>query len=547
VNELLAVLWLRRRLAVHSLSGLAGAVNVAAGVALAAAAAVGALAVAAALGVIVHLAATSGSSEAVGSAWSITAYTVAFFALGVPIIVGAGTAEFDAARLLRFPLSRRLLYHLSLASDATSRVHLAWYPALAVAAVAGLPSTVAGAAGSSAVLIVYAVLLVCWSHSVLLVIRRFMRHRRFREIAAVVGLAALVALCLLPAVIDLSADDADLQVERLFTVPDRLVSASSVLPPSIAARGLVAAVDGRPEEVGGQILRLAIWLAVGWAAGRIAFDRLLRSDPPAGGGNHTGPIIATRIADLVVAPFPTAVGAVAAKELRYLLRSGVGKLSLLLMPAMTALPAVLTGRYGGGTLGGLDLDAIVFTGLMLYAATLTGYLQVNAFAWDGTALAAIFSSPVPSSDVILGKNLALWCFNLVLAAEALVVWVPLRGVPQATVLAGGFTVFATTSVLLSLLGNLTSIAHPVARPIEAVTSAASPVGTMVVIGCVAAGAVSLGIATTVARVVGASGLAPVLALGFFIAVLALYRAFLGVAARTLDERRDDVLHALGSG
>lgn len=547
MKELLAVLWVRRRLAVHSLAGLAGAVNIAAGVALAAAAAVGAIAIAAALGVIVHLAAASGDDEAIRSAWSITTYTVAFFALGVPVIVGAGRKVFDPARLLRFPLSRRLLYHLSLASDSVSRIHLAWYPALAAAAIVGLPATAVGTTGSVVVLGLFAMTLVCWSHTLLLVIRRLMRHRRFREIATVTGLAAMISICFLPATIDLGADDADLQIERLFSLPDGLVTVSSVLPPSVVAGGLVAARNGNHSLVAWAALQLAIWLAAGWAAGRLAFDKLLRGDSSPGGGSASGAVIRTRIADAIFAPLPTVIGTVAAKEMRYLLRSGVGKLSLLIMPFMTALPAILTGRHTEMLFAGVDLGGLVFTGVMLYAASLTGYLQVNVYAWDRTSLIATSSYPVRSSQVIFGKNLALWIFNLVLALEGVVVWNLVRGLLPLSVLTGGCLVFATTTVLLSLLGNLTSIAYPVPRPIEAVTSASSPVGTLVVIGCVLTGAANLLISGAAARTVGAPGLQPILALGFFVAVLILYRAFLGTAARTLDERREDVLRALGSG
>lgn len=541
-----AILWVRRRLAIHEFSGLAGAVNLSAGIALLTVAALGALAVATGLGFVLHLAVASGDTDALSTAWLITLYTAAFFALGVPIVVGAGQTSFDPSVLLRYPISRSSLYHLSLASEAASKVHLAWYPTLAAAAVTAVVLPGRGVAGSMTLLTLFAITQVTWSHALLLVIRRVLRQRRLRELATVLGLAAVASIAFLPAAIDLTADDADRRIEELLTIPDWVETMSAALPPSICAQGLLACPDGRTAVFLYGMLGLGLWFAGGWFIGRMAFDRLLQTDASPSSRSATGKSRPVALLAASLDRLSAPLGAIVFKELRYLFQSGVGKLSLLVMPGMTALTVVLSGRHPGFQVLGFDLDQLVFYGIMVYAAALTGYLQVNIFAWEGTGIAAYFTAPIHTRDVFLGKNLATWMFNILFVIEGVVIWGLVRSLPNSSVVIGGLLVFASTTVLMSLVGNFTSVAFPLDRSIVLVTSAASPLGTLVMIGCLLVGLTFVACATLGAAVVGSTGLQPVIAFGIFAVVVGAYRVSLHPASRVLDERREDVFRALGA-
>jgi energy-coupling factor transporter ATP-binding protein EcfA2 len=109
---------------------------------------------------------------------------------------------------------------------------------------------------------------------------------------------------------------------------------------------------------------------------------------------------------------------------------------------------------------------------------------------------------------------AIWLVVSTFAIEGLVVWSVIRGLPQPEVSFTGVVVFASTIVLMTVVGNVTSIAFPVHRPIASAISAASPVGTLVVIGCLLMGVVIAGAATLGAVLTGTPGLQPVIALGF---------------------------------
>lgn len=547
MNALGTILWLRRRMAVHELSGIAGAINLAAGLALVLVAALGALAVATGLGFVLYFAVASDDSAAFASAWSVTLYTIAFFALVVPIIIGAGRTSFDPARLLAFPISRNDLFRLSLISEFVSKVHFAWYPTLVVATVVGVfiagPVRLAALVG----LALFAANMVVWSHASLLVVRRVLRDRRLREIAAVLGLALILPIAFLPAAVDISSDDADRRLDEILTIPEWVGTASAVLPPTMTTAILVASRDGGRSDAWLQIMWLTLWLAGGLAAGVMAFDRLLRCDTsPTSGATAGGSRVSALIA-AIFRPLPPATGAVAAKELRYLLQSGVGKISLLVMPLMTAVPAIVAGRHSGMEVAGFDLQHAVFFGVMIYAVALTGYLQVNTFAWDGAGLSVAFNAPARIENLFFGKNLGIWSFNALLALEGLVVWGLVRNFPEPSAVVNGLLILASTTVLTSLVGNFTSIAFPVPRPIETVTSAASPVGTLIMIGCLLVGAVLAGATAIGAAVLGLPGLQPIFMLVVFGAIAGAYRWSLRPAARALGDQREEVMRALSAG
>ena len=546
MNDLGTILWLRRRMAIRELSSLAGALNLAAGVALMIAAGVGALAVAVGLGFVMGMAVVSENPDARSLAWSLSLYTVSFFALGVPVLVGAGDTAFDPSRLLRFPLSRRRLSHLSLVSEFFSKVHFAWYPTIATIAVVGVLIPGPARIGPMVILMLFTATMVVWSNTLLLVVRRILRHRRLREIASVFGLALVLAVAFLPASIDLDSDAADRQIADFLTIPDWARSAAMVLPPSIASRSLSHWHSGPVSGALGELAWLAVWLSVGWVAGNAAFANLLGAGRSASGSSPARSSSPSRGLGRCFDHASPAIAAVATKELRYLFRSGVGRISLVILPLLTALTATLSLNRAEVEFFGISTGSVVFLGIMIYAAALMGYLQVNTFAWEASGFCAYFTSPVRPREVILGKNLGIWAFTSIFAAEGTLVWSVICGPPSPLVLATGATAFAATVVLLSVAGNFTSVAFPVPRPIATVTSTASPVGTLVMIGCLLVGLIVTGVATLGAVVTGAPVFQPTAAVGFLGLVTLVYRWSLGPASAALDERREEVARALHS-
>jgi len=229
-----------------------------------------------------HLASLSNDPDAIHFAWTSALYTIAFFAVIVPIITGAGSSAFDPSRLMLFPVSRSSLHHLALISEFMSASHLVWYPALLASAVTGILIPGPHRPGQLAVLGLLAIALVVLAHATTLVARRWLRNRRLRELAAVIGLAFVVLLSMAPAAVDLTADDADLRIEELLTIPPWIGQASGVLPPSIASRALRALRLGDLSAALGNVGWLVVWLVAGLIIGRVALDKLLRTESASG-------------------------------------------------------------------------------------------------------------------------------------------------------------------------------------------------------------------------------------------------------------------------
>ncbi len=548
MKTLRTVFWLRRRLAIRGLTSIAGATNLVAGLALALLAALGALALAIGLGVVLHLASISTDQDAIQLGWTVALYTIGFFAVIVPIITGAGSSAFDPSRLLIFPVSRKSLHRLALGSEFLSASHLVWYPALLASAVTGILLPGPHRLAQLAVIGLFGFLLVVWSQAASLVARRWLRNRKLRELAAVIGLVLVVVLSVAPAAVDITAENADQRIEEFLTIPPWIEKVSEFLPPSIASQALTAQRTGRTGTAFMQAGWLVIWLLAGLFIGRAAFDALLatggETEKHSDRSQEYRPITTrTRILDRL----PSPVGAVADKELRYLLQSGTGRTSLLVMPVMTALPALLAGRHDGMMVFGLDLQLAVFLGVMIYATALTGYLQVNAFAWEKTGIASYFTAPVRPEEILLGKNLGIWILNLALGLEGVVVFSMVQGIPDITTVFTGLIVLGSMSVLLSMMGNFTSVAFPESRPVSSLTSSASPTGTLMMIGCLLLGVILAGIVVFGAALLKVPALQPILALVIFAVVVGAYRLTLSPAARTFSDRRDDVFHALGAG
>ena len=237
MRTLRTIFWLWRKLAIRTLTSVAGATNLAAGLALSLLAGLGALGFAVGVGVVIHLASSSADQDAIRLAWTISLYTIAFFAVIVPIITGAGSSAFDPSRLLVFPVCRGVLHRIAMGSEFLSASHAVWYPALLVSAVTGVLLPGPHRLAQLAILVLFGFLLVVWSHAASLVARRWLRDRRLREVAAVVGLAVVLLLSLAPAAVDLTAENPDQRIEEFLTIPRWVERTSAILPPSITSRG----------------------------------------------------------------------------------------------------------------------------------------------------------------------------------------------------------------------------------------------------------------------------------------------------------------------
>lgn len=548
MNRIVTLVWLRHRLWWNGLRSNEKVADTAVAVILAVVGAVASLALAAALAFVLHIGLSRGDAESQRVALLIAFWMLAFLAVGLPVFFSVAQRGVPPERLLIYPLSWGELYRVSLAGSLASGAHFFWYPSLLALTFVAFVLNRLPPVAWVAVTVVLSVCLVVWCHTILLLVQRVLRQRRMRELVALTGLVLVVTASILPAVIESRRGDAD---PASLPIPKTLTSAtarvSSVLPPSIAVKGVVASAKGEGGGTVASIGWLVVWTSVGVAVGSVLFRRLLLAG---GGGPH--------VKSAAPAPrrqpgvfsidgwdwLPAAVRAVAARDLHYLFRSTVGKFNIVIMPVFVAMMGLLVARDLTGPVLGVDRSNIVFLGIMVYASMFSNNFLYNAYAWEGSGIRSYFISPVSARQVILGKNLGLWIFNLILAAEAVVAYAAIVGLPVVPVAISGCLAFAAGLLASTIAGNFVSPALPVARDISKIGNSPSQTGILVSFGMLIAIMLLIGGLALIAALAGSPWLQPVFILVLVAIEIAVYQAMLSPAAELLERRKETLVEAV---
>ncbi len=535
----------------HGLRSRATAADTAVAVILAVIAAVLSVALAFALSVITHVGLRDGTEDAVHVALLVVFWMLGFLAVVMPLFFGFGQPQVPLRRLLVFPFSRGDLYRVALASTFVGGVSLFWYPILvAVSLVACVVDGVPPFYWLVAV-VFFAVCLVVWCNTMLIIVQWVLRKRSVRELVALVGLVLVVVVSMLPAMYQ---EEAEERGQEWFgeLIPKPLTSAVSrtatVFPPSIVVRGLESAILGKAGAGIATLFWLALWTGAGVAIGYGVVRRnLLEGDGSTGGdssatGSTAGGASGWTIDRLTILPEP--VRAVAAKELTYLLRSTTGKFNLVIMPVFVIVMALVVARDLDHAFLGLDRASLVFVGLMIYASMFSNNFLFNAYAWEGAGVRSFFLSPVEPDRIVFGKNLGVWIYNIVLGVEGVFSFVLMSGVPPATALIGGCLAFVASFLSATIVGNFLSPVMPVRRDISSLTNSPSQTAVLATFGVLIGNALVIGGSVAIPALLGARWLGPLLLVLLIVAEIAFYRVMLGPAGQLLDSRRESLIEAL---
>jgi hypothetical protein len=551
LSRLAALIWLRSRLWWHGLRSRATAADTAVAVILAVIAAVLSIALAFALSVITHVGLSDGTQDAVHVALVVVFWVVGFLAVVMPVFFGAGQPQVPLRRLLVFPLSHRALYRISLGASLASGSSLFWYPILAAVTVVAVVFDGAPAFHWLVAVVIFSLCLVIWCSTVLQLAQFALRRRRTRELAALVGLVLVVVVSMLPAMYQ---EEAEVRGEEWIgdLVPPSLTMAiarfASVFPPTIVARHLEAVVFGETGPVSPLLMWLVLWTVAGGAIGYVIVRRdLLEGDRSAGvgsagayGRSGSGSFWAME----GLTRLPARVRAVAAKELHYLVRSTTGKFNIVIMPVFVALMALIVARDLDHAFLGLDRASLVFVGLMIYASMFSNNFLFNAYAWEGAGVQSFFFSPAEPAQIVLGKNLGVWLYNLILGFEGIMTFCVISGMPPLTALIGGCLAFVAALLLATVVGNFLSPTMPVPRNISSITNSPSQTAVMATFGVLLVNALVIGACLTIPALLGPVWLGPVLLLVLIGFEVGLYVAMLGPAGRLLASRRESLIEAL---
>jgi hypothetical protein len=380
-------------------------------------------------------------------------------------------------------------------------------------------------------------------------VESLLRDRSSRELAALVALALLVLVSVIPAM--LQATGGEEAVESLLevgAVPAPVRWGASLLPPGLAAASLEALHAGRTLSGLVDLAGILAWGVLGGLLGLPLFTRVMLEAPSGSAPRSrrrralaTGPGVLTRVVDRVL---PADVAAVAGKELRYVLRSASGRFSLVGFPLFVAL-ALLVFRSGiERPFFGFAPEQTVFYGVLMYAAIFVPSYLVNSFAWEGTGMAGYFLGPTTGQRVLVGKNLGVAAFNGLLILELLAVWVALADLPGGLDLINGVLAFAFWMLILAAAGNHTSVLFPVARSITSMTNSPSQTATVVSLAVLFVGGLLAGAALVVPVLTGHPGAQPLVLAVLDLCAGGLYLLALPAAARLLDDRREALMDAV---
>ena len=377
-----------------------------------------------------------------------------------PLIGFQLNESYDLTKLFAYPVSYRLIFLGSFLGNLLDTTVLLTLPPLAVVVVqfSSGPGTAAAAA---LVALLFMLATIALSQAVTLALVGFLRSRRFRDITIVlfplIGMAYYVGQQTL--------------LRRVFReAPEKLIRApvwdvASWLPPGYAANALSAIGSGHWLAAALWIAALLAWIAAIVVIAATVLKKLYMGD--------AGRVPAVRVQQRprsetrasspagVLAWLPQDVGAVAGKELTYLVRDpqykalGVQLLySMLALAVPLLLPSYRIGRqplwtsFGNIALLGVD------SALLLAVAPLV----FNIFGGEGAAITVLFSLPTSRRSILIGKNISHFFVVTALGTIGLTV------VCAFTHLWGGFPIALLTVILaapvLLAAGNLISVRLP---------------------------------------------------------------------------------------
>jgi len=319
----------------------------------------------------------------------------------VPLSIG-GNKQFDAGKLLMYPITLRKLFVVDFVSELTTLHSVFAVPAvLAMCIGAGL-----GSDNLSVTLIVaipailFGVALSKWLTTVIGSLVRRKRARGETIIALIGALAGLGAA-------------AAGQVAPLLFKHAESIRSLRWTPPGAAAFLLIGYNTEDKLSYALTFLTLsayaaALIFATYWIARRAALGREGRKRQKASVERDAGIAYTGWQLPLISAE----LSAVVEKELRYAMRNAQMRMMTLMPLILILIRFVNTRRYGTARpSAGSDFDTygsgLLATGGILYVFLILAGLSCNLFAFEEGGMRTLILSPIDRRKILLGKNIAL--------------------------------------------------------------------------------------------------------------------------------------------
>ena len=246
----------------------------------------------------------------------------------------------------------------------------------------------------------------------------------------------------------------------------------------------------------------------------------------------------------LLAFLPPDVGALALKQLRYILRSTPGRLALLMSPVLGLMIGFMQ-RSGPAVLLNLPIHDTAFLVLCLMASINVFQLTANRFQWDGGGAVLYFVAPVDAAHVIFGLDVGLWLFQSLTGFGMLAAFVIVSGVPGPGVLLSGLLLYLGGQILSLIGGSVLSILFPSPRDIGTARNQLPMLSSLAMLAVSACTTLVFGIPALLLQWFFPAAAPPILLL-LLLSIIVVYRLVQPHVGRLLSKRREGLLAALKS-
>ena len=556
MSQLLTLIWLKWRLLRNSLRSSKAVVNKVASLLGMLLALLFSLAVALVLGVVAYVISQPGALSSILSRSSAREIPVAattefvFFSIfgflylmwaTLPLSIGGGK-QFDAGKLLMYPITLRKLFAVDFISEFTTLHSIIAVPAiLAVAIGAGLGT------GNLAVSLIAAVPIalfgVALSKWLSTIMGSLLRRKRARgeTIVALIGAIAGLGGALAGQVAPILFRHAESLRSLRWTPPG---AAALLLVSSSPANGFEYAIGFLTLSAYSIALISGTYIIARRAALGLEGRRKRKAEIEA-------PTDAQAYAGWNLPLLPADLSAVVEKELRYAMRNAQMRM-MALMPLILIVIRLVNSRRMDGSLSRGPASAQEFmtygsglltAGGVLYVFLILAGISCNAFAFEEGGMRTLILSPLDRRKILLGKNIAVtvlaFIFSVILLTLNMIVFRDLTAQSLLFVVLS-FIIFAA---LMSSIGNWLSIRFPKRMNFGKRMNVSGVAGVLLIPIVVV-----LGIGPLLAALAGyATGsllieFAALALLALF--AIGIYTLALNIQGRTLARREIEVLEAV---
>jgi|GEM_PF-1412884 len=487
-------------------------------------------------------------------------FTLAFgFIFGsvlfLPFLHAAAEQGFDARRCLIFPVPLSQLYAILMLSELGGAHYVFAYPTLLAVLAAGIWVAHGAFLPAMGVVLLFAVMTAVWSNLLMLGLQRLLQKRRLREAVILATAFILLSIGILPQVV--------IQRTQRIKAPGSISSAggflkaaSGALPPVWASNAMMALQAGNWKGVPAPAAGLLLMTLAGIGMGVAVFKRVVldvadgaskASRPSAAPPRRMeGDRVGTFTASLA-RRIPPETRAVWIKDLHCIIRSGAGRLSLLMVPLLTLflvkaftsvkLPAVAA--YGAAD--------YLFLFFSIYISMFGLNMSNNIFRWEGAGMKSYFLMPAPGRRVLMGKNLANATFAELLFGLFMATFAVIHPLPRFGVVFTAFFCFTIALVVFAAAGNILSIFFPKKQDItswkgSAPSTSAGLVGMLILMLVM----VLLAPALLLPSYFKVAWLTALILPILLVLAMTAYSYSLNPAARFLENRREDLIQTLRS-